>query len=138
LKTLESFAKAEIKKDTPSIGIEVQSIADGFVIDIADGFVIDDIELKDFMRYTGKSDSITFPQKLTVITGKTGAGKTSILDAITYALYNKSSRTDIQAVKTSDICKAGGYVKLSFFQSSFKEIRGMRLREDLPQIDRLI
>ena len=108
MKTLESFAKAKIEKDAPSIGIEVQSIADGFVID--------DIELKDFMRYTGKSDSITFPQKLTVITGKTGAGKTSILDAVTYALYNKSSRTDIQAVKTSDICQAGGYVKISFFQ----------------------
>lgn len=93
----------------------------------AEGFIIKDIEMKGFMRYVERTDPrVSFPGKYTVITGKTGCGKTSILDAITFALYKKTSRTDIQSIKISDVCQPGGYVSVSFFQGGeeYEVIRG--------------
>ncbi len=90
---------------------------DSFVSD--GGFVIKDIEVKGFMRYLDRS-TISFPDKFTVITGRTGSGKTSILDAITFALYRRTSRIDLPNVKIEDICRQGGYVKITFYQGSNK------------------
>ncbi|MCG2827616.1 MAG: SMC family ATPase, partial [Thermoplasmatales archaeon] len=83
------------------------------------GFIIDNIEMKKFMRYTDKT-VIVFPEKFTVIVGKTGSGKTTILDAITFALYKSTSRTDLPGVKIEDVCKNDGYVKLCFHQGNSK------------------
>lgn len=94
MKTLDSFFK------------EPDEIASG-------GFVIEGIELKGFMRYLDKS-SVHFPHKFNVIMGKTGTGKTSLLDAVTFALYKRTSRTDLPNVKIQDICKPGGYIKITF------------------------
>lgn len=83
-----------------------------------DGFVIEEIEMKGFMRYLARTDPpIRFPEKFTVITGKTGAGKSSILDAVTFALYKSTTRTDPPANATIDgICRPGGYVRVAFRQ----------------------
>lgn len=91
-----------------------------------DGFVIQNIEMKDFMRYVGGPSELTFPKQFTVITGKTGSGKTSILDAVTFTLYKRTSRTDISGIGISDICRPGGYVRVDFAQGgdSYRVERG--------------
>ena len=116
MRSLESFFQELEEKPT---GVDSKEF-------ISEGFVIDEIELKGFMRYLDGS-SVHFPQKYTVIMGKTGTGKTSLLDAITFALYKRTSRTDLPNVKIEDICKPGGHVKIAFNQgpNRYEVIRGL-------------
>ena len=88
------------------------------------GFIINGIDLGAFMRYK-EPTRIPFRGKFTVITGPTGSGKTSILDAITFALYGKSSRTD-ERLKIDEFVGKDGYVQLDFVQDGqdFQVTRG--------------
>jgi len=90
------------------------------------GFVISSLEMHGFMRYRGPTPTpVIFPDKFTAITGPTGSGKSSILDAITFALYGKSSRTDEQ-LKVEEFVDKNGYVRLKFYQGGhkFEVVRG--------------
>ena len=107
MRTLDSFTEEKEKTATPKKPSN------------STGFIIDSIEMKKFMRYIDKT-TIVFPEKFTVIVGKTGSGKTTILDAITFALYKSTSRTELPGVKIEDVCKNEGYVKLFFYQGSNK------------------
>jgi len=77
MKTLESFFQDQDEGDEPSDAIASVSGEES----LGGGFVIEEIELKGFMRYLDRS-SICFPHKFNVIVGKTGTGKTSLLDTI--------------------------------------------------------
>jgi exonuclease SbcC len=89
------------------------------------GFDLLQIEVYRFMNY---ATPITFSFKAPniVISGATGSGKTTILDALTFSLYGKCSRSDLSMVKTEDIVGRNGKVTCDFFVglNLFKVTRG--------------
>lgn len=76
---------------------------------------------------------------LFAITGKTGAGKTSLLDAITYALYGEVSRS----FKGQEFVSKGAdrlKVELQFSvqQNVYKIVRSWRYRPSSPKVEILL
>ena len=66
---------------------------------------------------------------LFLIRGETGAGKTVILDAITYALYGRSSgagRGDLTAMRCQQACESDSTYTTFVFQAGSKEYRFTR------------
>ena len=77
------------------------------------GFDLLQIEMYRFMNYN-KPVKFSFNAPNIVISGSTGSGKTTILDALTFSLYGKCSRSDLSMVKTEDICGKNGRVTSNF------------------------
>jgi exonuclease SbcC len=81
-------------------------------------------------------------QDLFLIEGKTGAGKSSILDAITYALYNFTARWE--SVKANDkhksvrsrFCEPADLVTLEFSIGSGAIERKFRIQRSIPGLDK--
>ncbi|HIQ48220.1 MAG TPA: hypothetical protein EYH58_01095, partial [Aquifex aeolicus] len=82
------------------------------------------LELKGFTVYR-KPQTIDFSKlRFFVIQGKTGAGKTSIIDAITYALYGKVPRYSSQSATKYVLSKGEKELKVIFDFS----VRGRKYR----------
>jgi len=99
--------------------------------DDAGGFVIEEVDMEGFMRYVGGKQSVQFPPGFTVITGKTGAGKSTILDAVTYALYGCTTRTDPPSnIKAVDLFQKGGSIRITFMHRghAYEVRRGFNTR----------
>ncbi|MFX0122428.1 MAG: AAA family ATPase [Candidatus Hodarchaeota archaeon] len=77
------------------------------------GFDLQEIALYRFMNYQTPV-KFDFKTPYIVIAGPTGSGKTTILDALTFALFGKSSRLDLMSVKIEDICRKNGSVRCKF------------------------
>ena len=69
------------------------------------------IDFQNFNNYGKGPNRIDFDNSSYVIKGPTGSGKSSILDAITFALFKRSSRRDAGMV-LEEILYKGGYVDL--------------------------
>lgn len=72
---------------------------------------IKSIDMQNFNKYGKGPNKITFDKELYVIKGPTGAGKSSILDAITFALFKRSTRKDV-GLNLDEILYKNGYVTL--------------------------
>ena len=80
--------------------------------DSTTGFDMTEVGMSQFNLYSTLSVA-KFDRKMCTIVGPTGSGKTSILDAATFALYGATTRTD-RSMKLEDIIKPGGYTYVTF------------------------
>lgn len=71
------------------------------------------LEIEGFLSYKEKTDIDFSELSLFAITGPTGAGKSSIIDAITFALYGKSPRFEKERSNDQYISKGKDYFKVA-------------------------
>jgi len=80
---------------------------------IGSGFDLLKLKIYRFMNYQNPvTFNFEFPH--IVISGPTGSGKTTILEALTFVLFGRCSRLELGMVKIEDICGKKGYVRCLF------------------------
>ena len=98
--------------DLKAIGLDLLEKELSFVDHATKGSIsIKSIDMQNFNKYGKGPNKITFDEDLYVIKGPTGAGKSSILDAITFALFKRSTRKDA-GLNLDEILYENGYVNL--------------------------
>ena len=108
----QRYADHEFYEDLKKIGLEIIENAIRSIDVTATGSLsIISIDMQNFNNYGMGPNKLVFEEDLYVIKGPTGTGKSSILDAITFALFKKSFRRDV-GLKIDEIIYDGGYVNL--------------------------
>ncbi len=82
------------------------------------------LELENFTVYRGRHSLDLSPLNFFVIKGRTGSGKTSLIDAICYALYGKVPRYGGEKAHSHLLSKGQRYMRVSFEFS----VRGRRYK----------
>lgn len=79
---------------------------------VSSGFNLQRVGMSKFNSYNEPA-VVDFKSKFSTIYGKTGSGKTTILDAMTFALYKNTSRMESGLVY-SDVVRPGGFAFVEF------------------------
>ncbi|MFX0087689.1 MAG: AAA family ATPase, partial [Candidatus Hodarchaeota archaeon] len=91
------------------------------------GFDLLEIKLYRFMNYQTPV-IFNFESPYIVISGPTGSGKTTILEALTFALFGRCSRLELGSVNIEDVCAKRGNV-ICIFRVGENKIRIKRGRD---------
>jgi len=108
----QKYQDHALYNDLKAIGLDLLEKELSLVEHTAKGSIsIKSIDMQNFNKYGKGPNKITFDEDLYVIKGPTGAGKSSILDAITFALFKRSTRKDV-GLNLDEILYENGYVNL--------------------------
>ena len=108
----QKYQDHALYNDLKAIGLDLLEKELSLVDHTAKGSIsIKSIDMQNFNKYGKGPNKITFDEDLYVIKGPTGAGKSSILDAITFALFKRSTRKDV-GLNLDEILYENGYVNL--------------------------
>jgi len=90
--------------------------------------ILEEVRIKNFRSHS--NTRVKFNEGITVIVGPNGSGKTSILEAINFALFRKTSKSTSKSVKIEDLIRRGaekeGMEVSLLFHSNGKKYRVKR------------
>lgn len=81
---------------------------------LSDSFVPRKVIIYRCSNYRGNKPTVIEFESLTAILGETGAGKSSIIDAITFPIWKTTPRLQGVGLKIEDFCDVGGYCEVEF------------------------
>ena len=114
--TYEIDMKNSIKQEGERLFDQLQEI--GIESGIAENVWIESIEIFNFNKYR-EPQKVTFDKQTTAIVGSTGSGKTSVFDAITFAIYGTAAVLRVDTVDQA-FSPEGGKVTMVFWQGEKK------------------
>ena len=85
------------------------------------------VELTDFISHS--DNTVELGSGLTVFVGHNGSGKSSVIDAITFALFGKHTRDSKKGLVRIGASKGQASVEFSINERNYKAIRTLRRLE---------